>query len=103
MLKGNLRGVALRKPLVDRVIKVLKLLGLKEQGLRRRHAGVERMVMLHDGHDIEGIRRRGEAFVRTLAELEKVLRSYGPDRGDATKVAVAVLLDGLTDADQAAE
>ena len=53
--------------------------------------------------NIEGIRRRGEAFVRTLAELEKVLRSYGPDRGDATKVAVAVLLDGLTDADQAAE
>ena len=61
------------------------------------------MVMLHDGHDIEGIRRRGEAFVRTLAELEKVLRSYGPDRGDATKVAVAVLLDGLTDADPAAD
>ena len=53
--------------------------------------------------NIEGIRRRGEAFVRTLAELEKVLRSYGPDRGDATKVAVAALLDGLTDADQAAE
>ena len=61
------------------------------------------MVMLHDGRDIEGIRHRGEAFVRTLAEMEKVLRSYGPDRGDATKIAVAVLLDGLTDADQAAE
>ena len=61
------------------------------------------MVMLHDGHDIEGIRRRGEAFVRTLAELEKVLRSYGSDRGDATKIAVAVLLDGLPDADPAAE
>jgi hypothetical protein len=64
---------------------------------------VERGVTLRDGHDIEGIRRRGEALVRTLAELEKVLRSYGPDRGDATKIAVATLLDGLTNADQAAE
>jgi hypothetical protein len=57
--------------------------------------------MLHNGHDTED--HRGEALVRSLAALEQVLRSFGPDRGEVTKVAVATLLDGLTDVDQAAE
>jgi hypothetical protein len=57
--------------------------------------------MLYNGH-LED-RARGEALVRSLAALEQVLRSFGPDRGEVTKVAVATLLDGLTDADQAAE
>jgi hypothetical protein len=61
------------------------------------------VVTLYDGHDNEGIHARGEALVRSLAALERVLRSFGPDRGDATKIAVAALLDGLTDADQSAE
>jgi hypothetical protein len=56
------------------------------------------MTLLNHHHDnIEIIRRRGAAFVRALSELEKVLRSYGPDRRVATLIACEALMDGLSD------
>jgi len=53
--------------------------------------------------DIDRINKRGEALFRAMSELEKVLRSYGRDRRVATLIAASVLLDGLPDADQAAD
>jgi hypothetical protein len=61
------------------------------------------VVTLHNGHDFDVIHTHGGALVRALAELERVLRSFGPDRGELTKVAIVTLLDGLSDADPAAE
>jgi hypothetical protein len=63
------------------------------------------MVMLRDNliSDIGRINERGEAFFHAMSELEKVLRSYGRDRRVATLIAASVLLDGLPNADQAAE
>jgi hypothetical protein len=63
------------------------------------------MVMLRDNliSDIGRVNKRGEALFRAMSALEKVLRSYGHDRRAATLIAASVLLDGLPDADQAAE
>jgi hypothetical protein len=59
------------------------------------------VTLQHNGHDFD----TGEALARALAELERVLRSYpqGRDRRAVTLVAVDVLLDGIVDADPAAE
>jgi hypothetical protein len=57
-------------------------------------------LLNHTHDDAEIIRRRGAAFVSALAELERVLRSYGRDRRIATLIASQVLLDGLSDGQQ---
>jgi hypothetical protein len=43
---------------------------------------------------------RGRALIDAMCELERVLRSFGPDRRIATLIATQALLDGL-DGDQA--
>jgi hypothetical protein len=55
------------------------------------------MTASRDDHIDIDRNARGEAFVRCLCELERVLRSFGPDRRIATLIASQVLLDGLND------
>jgi hypothetical protein len=58
------------------------------------------MTTLHNGHaDTDA---RGEAFLRCLAELERVLMQFGRNRADATRLAAAVLLDGIPNAENTA-
>jgi hypothetical protein len=58
------------------------------------------MVTLYNGHaDIDA---RGEEFMRALAALEQVLARFGRDRADATRLAAAVLLDGIPNGKKAA-
>jgi hypothetical protein len=62
------------------------------------------MVTLHDDFigDIDRINARGEALLRAVSELEKVLRSYGRDRRAVTLIVTETLFDGLPDGEQTA-
>jgi hypothetical protein len=58
------------------------------------------VVTLHNGH--EDTDARGEAFLRCLCELERVLMQFRSNRADATRLAAAVLLDGIPNGENTA-
>jgi hypothetical protein len=55
------------------------------------------MVTPHQGDRIDFARMspRGRALIDAMMQLERVLRSFGPDRRIVTLISVQALLDGL--------